>query len=312
VLSVPLDAIRRPHVVLAVLPLFHVLGLNTLLHLALLLKGSLVLADYRDGASTVDLIEQHQVTALSGPPNFWQALAAVPDVNPQRLSSVEIAVSGAAALPASVFLAVGDRLGIKLEEGYGLTETAATVASTLGTRAPMGTVGRLLPGVEGRVVDESEADALVGDPGELWVRGAMISPGYWTPGGVDRGPLRDDGWLPTGDLAMVDDFGHLAIVGRRKDMVIVSGFNVYPPEVERVLLSHPDVLEAGVVGEPSDTTGEAVVAFVVPHAGRDLDADELRQHCRLELARYKVPSRFVIAADLPIGPTGKLQRNRLQ
>ncbi|MEM9564685.1 MAG: AMP-binding protein [Actinomycetota bacterium] len=311
-LSLPTGLLDRPQVFLGVVPMFHVLGLNAVLHLALLLGATIVLGRFPGAAETVGLIERHRVTVALGPPNLWLALTRVPDVEPAKLASVDLALSGASELPAMVELAAADRLGIRLDEGYGLTETGAVVASTVATDAPTGSVGRLTPGVEARIVDEEGNDCLVGDPGELLVRGPMVFPGYWTPDGVDRGPLTDDGWLQTGDLAVVDDDGNLAIVGRRKDLIIVSGFNVFPAEVEAVLLDHPDVADAGVVGEPSVSTGEAVVAFVVPVGGRQIDEGELRDRCRTELARYKVPSRIVIAPDLPVGPTGKLQRGRLR
>jgi len=312
VLSLPTGLVERPQTFLAVVPLFHVLGLNTVLHLALAIGAAVVLDEFRDGPATIDLIERHRVTVALGPPNLWQLLSLTPEADADRLASVGLAVSGAARLPAPVELAVADRLGLRLDEGYGLTETAAVVASTVTTDAPLGSVGRLLPGVEARIVDDGGGDCLVGDPGELLVRGPMVFPGYWTAEGLDREPLDDEGWLRTGDLAVVDEDGHLAIVGRRKELIIVSGFNVFPAEVESILVDHPDVADAGVVGEPSEATGETVVAFVVPEAGRSVDEDELRDHCRAELARYKVPSRFVIATELPVGPTGKLRRNRLR
>ncbi len=312
VLSLPSGLLDKPHVFLGVVPLFHVLGLNIVLHLALAIRATVVLSPYRGPTETIDLIEANGVTVALGPPNLWQALTRVEGLDPARVASVDLALSGAAALPGLTRVAAAERLGIHLDEGYGLTESGAVVASTVTVDAPPGSVGRLAPGVEARIIDEDGADCLVGDPGELLVRGAMIFPGYWTPDGLDRGPLTDDGWLKTGDLAMVDDDGNLAIVGRLKDLVIVSGFNVYPAEVEAVLLDHPDVADAGVVGEPSPETGEAVVAFVVPATGRRVDGDELRQHCRTELARYKVPVRVVVADNLPIGPTGKLQRVRLR
>ncbi len=311
-LSLPTGLLERPQVFLGVVPLYHVLGLNVVLHLALALAGTVVLDRYRGPAETIDLIERHQVTVALGPPTLWRALTGVPDVRPERLASVELALSGAAELPGLVKVAVADRLGLRLDEGYGLTESGAVVASTVATEAPPGSVGRLAPGVEARIVDDDGNDCLVGDPGEIWVRGTMVFPGYWTPDGLDRSPLTDDGWLRTGDLAVVDESGHLAIVGRIKDLIIVSGFNVYPAEVEAILTDHPDVADAGVVGEPSVETGEAVVAFVVPATGRTVEPEELRQHCRSELARYKVPVRIVVADELPIGPTGKLQRNRLR
>ena len=311
-LTLPTGLLDRPQVFLGVVPLHHVLGLNVVLHLALSIGGTVALARFRSPDETIDLIEQHRVTVALGPPTLWRALTRVPGVDPERLASVELALSGAAALPGLLKVEAADRLGLRLDEGYGLTESGAVVASTVATEAPPGSVGRLAPGVEARIVDDDGNDCLVGDPGEIWVRGSMVFPGYWTPDGPDRGPLSDDGWLRTGDLAVVDDSGHLAIVGRIKDLVIVSGFNVYPAEVEAVLTDHPDVADAGVVGEPSVETGETVVAFVVPAPGRTVDPEDLRQHCRSELARYKVPVRIVVADGLPIGPTGKLQRSRLR
>lgn len=312
VLSLPIDLVSRPQVFLGVIPLFHVFGLNTVLHLALISGGSVVLQDFESPAATVDLIQRHQVTIVPGPPNLWRALSRDPDADPSRFSSVRIGLSGAAKLAPQLRIDVKDRLGLDLAEGYGLTESAAVVAGSLGTDAPLGSVGRLLPGVEARIVDETGDDCLVGDPGELWVRGPMVFPGYWGVSEDAPGPLTDDGWLRTGDVAVVDEHGHLAIVDRRKDLVIVSGFNVFPAEVESVIATHPDVAEVGVVGEASPETGEAVVAFVVPEEDTTIDPDALRAHCVEQLARYKVPSRFVIQSDLPIGPTGKLQRTRLQ
>jgi long-chain acyl-CoA synthetase len=203
-------------------------------------------------------------------------------------------------------------------------------ASSVEADAPVGSVGVLLPGVEARIVGEDGADVLVGDPGELLLRGPMVSPGYFrlvdnaaaaSSGAAVEGEPNDysveplaldaDGWLQTGDLAVVDEDGHLAIVDRLKDLVIVSGFNVFPGEVEAVLMADDTVGAAAVVGEANQTTGESIVAYVVPAAGATVDVDELEQRCRSELARYKVPSRFELRDELPTGATGKLRRREL-
>ena len=301
----------QSHVFVGVIPLFHVFGLNTVLHLSLLTGGLLVLADFAGPGETINLISQHQATVVAGPPTLWRALTRHPDTDGDALQSVVLAVSGAAKLPPQLKTDTESRFGITLHEGYGLTESSAVVASTLATDAPLGSVGKLLPGVNARIVNQAGEDCLIGDPGELWVRGPMVFPGYWGEQ-AGSGPLTEDGWLKTGDVALVDDDGYLAIVDRQKDLIIVSGFNVFPAEVEAVLAAHPDVADVGVVGEPSERTGEAVVAFVVPEDDVTLAESELRQHCEAELARYKIPHRFVIAPDLPVGPTGKLQRTRLQ
>lgn len=312
VLSLPVELVGQPHRFLAVLPLFHVFGLNTVLNLALLIGAVVVLDDYRSPAHTVELIGATEATVVAGPPTLWSAIHRLPEIGPAELASVRLAVSGAAKLPPRLKLDIAARFGLDLHEGYGLTESSAVLAASIATEAPLGSVGRLLPGVEARIVDQAGEDCLVGDPGELWIRGPMVFPGYWGDHAAGhQGPLTDDGWLRTGDVAVVDEHGYLAIVDRRKDLIIVSGFNVFPAEVEAVLRSHPDVADVGIAGEPSEATGETVVAFVVPEEGVALDEADLRALCEAQLARYKVPSRYVIAAGLPVGPTGKLQRSRL-
>lgn len=323
VLSLPVDLVGGDHVFLGVIPMFHVFGLNMVLHLGLITGGQLVLDEFTGPAQTIDLINQHRVTVVAGPPTLWQALCRHDEAEVEGgegtagggadLSSVELAVSGAAKLPPQLKLDVADRFGLTLHEGYGLTESSAVVASTIGTDATPGSVGVPLPGVSARIVNDQGEDCLIGDPGELLVKGPMVFPGYWGVSRAAGNPLTEDGWLKTGDVALVDEDGQLAIVDRRKDLIIVSGFNVYPGEVESVIATHPAVADVGVVGEPSPRTGEAIVAFVVPEADSvEPTEDQLRLHCEQELARYKVPTRFVIKPGLPVGPTGKLQRIRLK
>lgn len=313
-LALPVELAGAGHVALAVIPLFHVFGLNALVNLSLAMGATLVLDEYRSPQQVAVLTDTHQVTILAGPPTLWQALARNPEATPGQFTSVRIALSGAAKLGGEVQRAVRDRLGLRLDEGYGLTETCAVVATTLGRPdAPAGTVGGLLPGVEVRLVADDGADVLVGDPGEVWVRGPMVSPGYFRPAGARLEDRRDpDGWIHTGDVAMVDERGHLAVVDRVKDLIIVSGFNVFPGEVEEILALHPDVAAAGVVGEPDPDTGEAVVAHVVAADGRSIDVDDLIGHCRSQLARYKVPRRVEVRDELPQGLGGKLRRRHLR
>jgi long-chain acyl-CoA synthetase len=312
-LSIPIDLLASHHVGLAVIPLCHIFGLHAVVNLGLTIGATLVLDDYRHPTQVAELVETHGVTILSGPPTLWQALAVEPELRRQQFASVALAVSGAAKLAPQITQAVQDRLGMEVAEGYGLTETCAVVATAIGANAPVGSVGPPLAGVEARLVDQGGNDVLVGDPGELWVRGPMVSPGYFgdltTIAGTAR--VTAGGWLRTGDVAIVDDDGNLAIVDRLKDLVIVSGFNVFPGEVEAALVGHPDVAAAGVIGEPDPTTGEAVVAFVVPAPGRELDLGSLFEHCRAQLARYKVPHRIEIRAELPRGLGGKLRRYEL-
>jgi long-chain acyl-CoA synthetase len=177
-----------------------------------------------------------------------------------------------------------------------------------GTDAPIGSVGPPLPGVEVRLVDAQGGDVLVGDEGEVWVRGPNVFAGYLDDPDATRDVLTEDGWLRTGDLAVVDEQGHLSIVGRSKELVIVSGFNVAPREVEEALLSAAGVAAAVAYGVPHPHTGEAVHADVVAAEGAVLDTDLLLAHCEQRLARYKCPVSIQVVPALPVGVTGKRLR----
>ncbi len=314
-LSISLDSVlstgafdpATPQAVLCIVPMFHVFGLNVTIHLALAAQATIVMTEQVDGVHLAGLVEAEHITILPAPPNLWAMLAEADGLDASSFGSVQIAFSGAARLDRSVRDAVEARLGLRIAEGYGLTETSAILASSVGHEVPVGSVGPPMPGVEVRLVDEMGADVLIGDVGEVWVRGPMVSPGYWTADGLTN----DGDWFRTGDLAVVNDDGFLSIVDRIKDLIIVSGFNVHPIEVERVLVEHPTVVRAAVVSEPDDRTGECVVAHVVPAAGATVDVAELIRHCDRQLARYKVPRRIEIATALPETAIGKVKRREL-
>jgi long-chain acyl-CoA synthetase len=299
-----------------VIPLFHVLGLNALLGLALTVGSSVVLVDRFDPHASLELIAAHDVTIVTGVPTMWQMWASVADgregTGPNPMASVRLAVSGAAALEPAVRHAVAERYGLELVEGYGLTEASPVVTSGAGLGAPDGSIGVPLPGVEVRLIDRYGEDALVGDPGEIWVKGPNVFGGYWDDPEATRAALTDDGWLRTGDLAVVDDGGFLCLVDRVKDVIIVSGFNVVPAEVEGVLAQHPGVDAAAVVGVPHPHSGEAVKAFVVPAAGAELDEASVVEFAAQHLARYKCPTTVAVVDELPHGLNGKLLRRALR
>jgi long-chain acyl-CoA synthetase len=209
-----------------------------------------------------------------------------------------------------------DRAAVTVWEGYGLTEAAPVVASTLATgRAKPNCIGRPLPGVElelrdtAVVEDGGAGEEQLEGPGEIWVRGPNLFSGYW-PDGAD-GPDAD-GWLGTGDLAYRDADGDLHLVDRRSDLILVSGFNVYPAEVERVLDSHPAVAESAVIAVPDPRTGSAVRAVVVLEPGAELPVEALLEHAAGQLARYKVPTSVHVLPALPHSLTGKVSRARLR
>jgi long-chain acyl-CoA synthetase len=203
-------------------------------------------------------------------------------------------------------------LGLELAEGYGLTETAPTVTSSTGSPIRAGSIGRAAPGVQLRLVDERGDDVEPGDPGEIWVRGPNVFLGYWNDEAATSAALTPDGWLRTGDVAAVDGDGYFYLVDRIKDLIIVSGFNVYPAEVEAALLEHPSVAGAAVVGVAHPHTGEAVKAFVVPVAEHSVEEDDIINFCGQRLARYKCPSKIEFVDALPEGVAGKLVRRELR
>ena len=256
--------IHSDDVVLGVLPLFHVYGLNAVLGGVLRHRAKLVLAERFDPEGTLDLIEDEACSVVPvAPPVFahWRSVDALEE----RLGPVRLVLSGSAPLAADVIDEFTDRTGVPVHQGYGLTEAAPVVTTTLRSeKSEPGSVGSPLDGIELRLVDDERvplSGADLSDPGEIEIRGANLFSGYW-PDGAD-GP-DDDGWWPTGDVGVLDAAGDLHLVDRVKELVIVSGFNVYPTEVEAVLLEVPGVSEAAVIGVEDELTGEAVVAYVVP------------------------------------------------
>jgi long-chain acyl-CoA synthetase len=299
---------RPDDVVLLVLPLFHVYALQAGLGLAAAMHATTVLVDRFDPAATLSVVAEEGVTNIPGAPPMYVAWAGHDDLS--ALEGVRLMASGASDLPVEVATSIRSRTGHTVHQGYGLTEAAPVVTSALASGSnTLGTIGRPLPGVEVQLRDESGSVVEDGDPGEVWVRGANLFSGYW-PDGAD-GP-GEDGWWATGDLAITDEDGDLVLVDRRKELVIVSGFNVYPREVEDVLAEHPDVVEAAVVAVPDPQTGEAVKAFVVARAGAALTPDDVLAHAGSRLARFKRPTLVEVVDSLPHSATGKVAKGRLR
>jgi long-chain acyl-CoA synthetase len=321
--------------VLLVLPLFHVYGLNAGFGMVAATGACAVLQEAFDPHATLAVMAEEQVTAVPGVPPMYQAWLAAADAAGsdadlrRAFAAMRLASSGAAPLPEDAWLAMRERAAVTVWEGYGLTEASPVVATTLATGRPKpNCIGGPVPGVEVVLRDTAatehtsstgEGDPAGDDghdsgemeegPGELWVRGANLFAGYW-PDGAD-GPDAD-GWLRTGDLAYRDADGDLHLVDRRSDLILVSGFNVYPAEVERVLDTHPAVAKSAVIGVPDPRTGSAVRAVIVVAAGARLTFAELQAHAAESLARYKVPTSVNFLPSLPHSLTGKVSRARLR
>lgn len=306
------EHIESSDVVFGVLPLFHIFGLNVVIGTTLAGGACLVLVQRFDPVATMETIAERGVTVLPGAPSLWAALGQLDHDSPHVFDSVRLALSGAAKLPEQISQSFSARFGLRIQEGYGLTEASPVVTTSIGMEWTPGSIGRPVPGIELRLVDENGEDVLVGDAGEIWIRGENIFSGYLNDPEATARVLTKDGWLRTGDIAVVDDGGHLYMVDRAKDLIIVSGFNVYPAEVEGVLAGHPDVAEVAVVGTAHPHTGEAVRAYVVSRNGVHLDEDALVEYCRTKLARYKCPSKVLFVDALPRNVSGKVQRYALR
>ncbi|MFN8128491.1 MAG: AMP-binding protein [Candidatus Nanopelagicales bacterium] len=294
-------------VVLCVLPLFHIYALNATLGLVARERATIVLLDRFDPADALAAIRKHRVTNVAGAPPMYIAWSAAEGLT-QALENVRLLVSGAAALPRNVMEQFETLVGVPIWEGYGMTECSPVITASLVSGAPKpGFVGRALPGIELELRDQDGEVVKEGDPGEIYVRGDNVFTGYWPEG---SGGPDEDGWFATGDVAIADPDGDLRLVDRRRDLIIVSGFNVYPREVEDALLHLDGVVEVAVMGVTHPYTGEAVKAFVVAEPG--ITSDNVLEFARSRLARFKCPTIVEIVEDLPHSVTGKVSKGRLR
>jgi len=305
------DRTHDDDLVYGVLPLFHIFGLAVVIGTSLTVGAGVLLVQRFDPVAAAETIARRQVTVVPGAPPMWVAFAESDAIADDAFNSVRLALSGAAKLPPAIAERFERRFGVAIREGYGLTEASPVVTSSAGMPVRVGSVGRVLVGQEVRLVGDDGDDVPAGDSGEIWVRGPNVFLGYWhDPEATAR--VLHDGWLRTGDVATVDDDGYLYLVDRAKDLIIVSGFNVFPAEVEEVIAAHPGVVEVGVLGVPHATHGEAVKAYVVRTPGAQLDEAAVIDHCADFLARYKCPSTVVFVDHLPRNLSGKLIRRELE
>jgi long-chain acyl-CoA synthetase len=300
--------------VLCVTPLFHSYATAMALHLAAFCAGTLVILPKYGAEATLDTIERERITIFPASPTIFVGLMQHPKFTTTDLSSVRICYSGSAALPAETLARWETALGCKVYEGYGQTEAGPilTYNSPI-TGAKAGSVGRPLPDTTIEIVDLERGDTVlaIGESGEVRAKGPQIMSGYRNHPEETAKTLRN-GWLYTGDIGSIEADGMLTIRGRKKEMVIVGGFNVFPREIEDVLLAVPTVTEVAVVGVPDSYRGEIVRAFVVTKAGSDIDKASLLKHCSENLVRYKVPASIDIVASLPKTSVGKIDKIALK
>jgi long-chain acyl-CoA synthetase len=295
------------------LPLYHVFALTACLSFVLKGAQSVLVANPRDLRTFIDVLKHTRFTAIIGVNTLFRALLDAPGFGAIDWRHLKVAVAGGMAVQRVVAQRWKDHTGVALMEGYGLTETSpVAVANPIDIETWSGQIGMPIPSTEAAVLDDAGRPVAPGEVGEICLRGPQVMKGYWQRPEETAQVFTHDGWLRTGDMGVMDAHGHFRITDRKKDMIIVSGFKVFPNEVEDVVALHPGVLEVGAIGVPDARAGEAVKIVVVPKDPA-LTADALLQHCRQHLTGYKVP-RFVEfrSEPLPKTPIGKILRRALR
>ncbi len=300
---------------LGCLPYFHIYGITISMLIPMFMGGHIVLIpNPRDIGAMIKNVLKHRVTVLPAVPAMYNAINQYPGVDQLDLSSIKLCNSGSAPLPVEVLEDFEELTGATISEGYGLTETSpVATCNPFYSMRKKGSVGVPVPDTDMKIVDidDGVTEKGIGEEGELLIRGRQIMKGYWNKPEATAEVIKD-GWLYTGDLATMDEDGFFWIVGRKKDMILCSGYNVYPDEVDRVLMAHPAVLEAATIGIPDEKRGETVKSFVVLKPGATASADDLVAHCRENLAAYKIPRLVEFRDGLPKSTVLKILRRELR
>jgi len=307
------DADPGREVMMAVLPFFHVYGLTVCLLLGLRLGAALVLLPRFDLDGVLAAVDKYRPTLFPGVPTMYVAINNAVEKGGHDLSSIKACLSGAAALPLEVAERFERFSGGRLVEGYGLSETSpVAIANPIYGKRKAGTIGMPIPDTLARVADPDDPSLTMpaGEKGELALAGPQVMQAYWNRPDETAQVLRD-GWLLTGDMAVMDEEGYFSIVDRKKELIIAGGYNIYPREVEEVLYEHPKILEVCVAGVPDSYRGEIVKAFVVLRPGEQASTDEIREFAKARLAAYKVPRAVEFRDELPKTLIGKVLRRAL-
>jgi long-chain acyl-CoA synthetase len=303
----------EPDRIVGVLPLFHVFANTCVLNRTVVAGGMIVMLPRFDAGQTLAAITRTKATSLPGVPTMYRALLDHPKIGETDFASLRVCISGGAPLPAEVKTAFETRTGARLIEGYGLSESSGVVACNPyeGEGEP-GTIGQPLPGTLIRLVDKEDPHrtAPPGEPGEILIKGPQIMAGYWQRPDADA-EVFVDGWLRTGDVGSIDANGFIRIVDRLKDMIAVSGFKVFPSQIEAVLYHHPAVKEVLVIGVPDTYRGERPRAYVTLQDEAEVDGDALRVWLNAQIGRHEQVDRVVVRDSLPKTMIGKLSRKEL-
>lgn len=304
---------RGDDVLLHALPIFHVHGLVVALHGALHAGASAILLPTFDAATTLELLLSRRFSVFMGVPTMHRRLYQLAGDQRYDLSFMRLITSGSDRLPDDLFSGYQETFKVTLLERYGMTETGMNLSNPLQGERRVGSVGAPLPGVSARIVDPaSETPLPAGEVGEVQIKGSHVFKGYWGQPQKTVDAFTPDGWLRTGDMGLREPDGYFTLKGRAKDLIITGGLNVYPPEVELVLMAHPTVAACAVIGCPDDEWGEQVVAAVIPRDGAVPNEAEICAFCREQLAAYKAPRRVVFVDEFPANALGKIQKAKLR
>jgi long-chain acyl-CoA synthetase len=299
-------------VTLGALPLFHAFGQTCALNTTVAVGGTLTLIPRFDGSKALAVVERDGVTLFEGVPTMYAAMLHAPNAGDADVSTLEVCVSGGAAMPVELMRAFEERFGCKILEGYGLSETSPVASFNRRDRGRKpGSIGLPIDGVKMRVVDDDGHEVAQGEAGEIAIRGHNVMKGYWRRPDATAEVLDADGWFRTGDIGRVDEDGCFFVVDRKKQLVIRGGYNVYPREIEEVLYEHPAVREAAVIGVPHDELGEEVAAAVALKDGAHTTAAEIKSFVKERVAAYKYPRVVWLVEELPKGPTGKILKREI-
>lgn len=304
---------QEDDVILHVLPIFHVHGLIVALHGALHAGAKAVMLPSFDAKQVLDLLQTKRFTVFMGVPTIHRRLYNQANEQHIDLSHMRLMTSGSDRLPDDLFFGYRKRFNITLLERYGMTETGMNLSNPLDGERRVGSVGMPLPGVEARIVNPENDEILPdGEVGAVQIRGPHVCKGYWRQPEKTTEAFTTDGWLRTGDMGMREADGYFTLKGRAKDLIITGGLNVYPPEVELVLMEHEAVSACAVIGCPDEEWGEQVTAIVILVENSEVSEEELINCCRENLATYKTPRRIIFADEFPRNALGKIQKAKLR
>ncbi|PWW26979.1 long-chain acyl-CoA synthetase [Cytobacillus oceanisediminis] len=305
------NMISGEETILTATPLYHVYAMTSAMNLGIYIGARILLFRKFDVNKVLENIKKYRPTFFPGVPKMYISFVNHPGIEQYGLNCLKTCSSGSAPLPVEVIKRFEELTGATIGEGFGLSEASPSTHRNppFGIRK-VASIGIPMPETDCMIIDENKNELGPKCVGELLIKGPQIMKGYWNNEEETAAALQN-GWLYTGDLAMMDDDGYFYIVGRKKEMIIVGGFNIYPQEVEGVLYEHPDIQEAAVAGIPDEEHGELVKAYVVPKSGREIDIDELKGYCYSKLTPYKVPKMFEVRRALPRNTVGKLLKRLL-